>query len=215
MGLNAMVLVFRMLNFKPAFHSPLSSSSRGFLITLHFLPFVVSSAYLRLLIFLLIILIPASDWFNLVLFEVYSFFFSKCLLSSQHLAIGVYMNYVSIGMFTCLFGLRFQRIQLRNVKEWNTKWWREGVWELIHFEAGIDNVQYHLFKLLLSTSRPFSCPHLPPSYHHFLSQSKLWTGVFHFLYAFFVSIDLDHTWRINKQIKKIKPWTTKKQEDRA
>ena len=80
---------------------------------------MVSSAYLRLLIFLLIILIPASDWFNLVLFEVYSFFFSKCLLSSQHLAIGVYMNYVSIGMFTCLFGLRFQRIQLRNVKEWN------------------------------------------------------------------------------------------------
>ena len=38
MGPEAMILVFWMLNFKPAFHSPLSPSSRGPLILLHFLP---------------------------------------------------------------------------------------------------------------------------------------------------------------------------------
>ena len=38
MGPDAMVLVFWMLSFKPTFHSPLSLSSRGFLVPLHFLP---------------------------------------------------------------------------------------------------------------------------------------------------------------------------------
>ena len=37
MGLDAMILVFWMLSFKPTFHSPLSLSSRGSLV-LHFLP---------------------------------------------------------------------------------------------------------------------------------------------------------------------------------
>ena len=41
------------------FHSPLSLSSRDFLVPLHSAIKVVSSAYLRLLIFLLAILIPA------------------------------------------------------------------------------------------------------------------------------------------------------------
>ena len=38
MGLDAMILVFWMLSFKPTFHSPLSLSSRGSLVLLHFLP---------------------------------------------------------------------------------------------------------------------------------------------------------------------------------
>ena len=38
MGSDAMILVFWMLSFKPTFHSPLSLSSRGFLVPLHFLP---------------------------------------------------------------------------------------------------------------------------------------------------------------------------------
>ena len=38
MGLDAMILVFWMLSFKPTFHSPLSLSSRGFLVLLYFLP---------------------------------------------------------------------------------------------------------------------------------------------------------------------------------
>ena len=38
MGLDAMTLVFWMLSFKPTFHSPLSLSSRGSLVPLHFLP---------------------------------------------------------------------------------------------------------------------------------------------------------------------------------
>ena len=38
MGPDAMILVFWMLSFKPAFHSPLSPSSRGSLVPLHFLP---------------------------------------------------------------------------------------------------------------------------------------------------------------------------------
>ena len=38
MGPDAMILVFWMLSFKSTFHSPLSLSSRGFLVPLHFLP---------------------------------------------------------------------------------------------------------------------------------------------------------------------------------
>ena len=38
MGLDAVILVFRMLNFKQLFYSPLSPSSRGSLVPLHFLP---------------------------------------------------------------------------------------------------------------------------------------------------------------------------------
>ena len=38
MGSDAMILVFWMLSFKPTFHSPLSLSSRGFWVPLHFLP---------------------------------------------------------------------------------------------------------------------------------------------------------------------------------
>ena len=38
MGLNALILIFWMLSFKPAFHFPLSPSSRGSLCPLHFLP---------------------------------------------------------------------------------------------------------------------------------------------------------------------------------
>jgi len=36
--LDAIIFVFWMLSFKPTFHSPLSPSSRVFLVTLHFLP---------------------------------------------------------------------------------------------------------------------------------------------------------------------------------
>ena len=54
------------------FHSPLSLSSRGFLVPLHFLPWVVSSAYLRLLIFLPAILIPACASSSPVFLMVYS-----------------------------------------------------------------------------------------------------------------------------------------------
>ena len=38
MGPDAMIFVFWMLSFRPTFHSPLSLSSRGFLVPLHFLP---------------------------------------------------------------------------------------------------------------------------------------------------------------------------------
>ena len=37
-GPDAMILVFWMLSFRPTFHSPLSLSSRGSLVLLHFLP---------------------------------------------------------------------------------------------------------------------------------------------------------------------------------
>ena len=55
MGPDAMILVFWMLSFKPNFYFLLLLSSRGSLVLLHFL----SSAYLKLLIFLPAILIPA------------------------------------------------------------------------------------------------------------------------------------------------------------
>ena len=37
-GLDAMIFIFWILSFKPAFHSPLSPSLRGSLVPLHFLP---------------------------------------------------------------------------------------------------------------------------------------------------------------------------------
>ena len=66
MGLDAMIFIFLFVCFlfferwvlSQVFHSYLSLLSRDSLV-LHFLPLVVSSAYLRLLIFLLTILIPA------------------------------------------------------------------------------------------------------------------------------------------------------------
>ena len=60
MGQYAMVLVFWMLSLSQLFHPPLSLSSRGFLAIR-----VVSSAYLRLLIFLLAILIPTFASINI------------------------------------------------------------------------------------------------------------------------------------------------------
>ena len=54
--------VFLILSFKPAFS--LYSSTRGCLVPLHFLPLVISSAYLRLLLFLPAILIPACNSSN-------------------------------------------------------------------------------------------------------------------------------------------------------
>ena len=58
MMLDAMILVFWKLLL---FHSPLSPLSRGSSVVLPFLPLGWHPAYLRLLIFLLAILIPACD----------------------------------------------------------------------------------------------------------------------------------------------------------
>jgi len=59
MGLDAMILVLNVV-LSQIFHSPLSLSTRGSLVPLHFSVIrVVPSAYLRLLIILLAILIPA------------------------------------------------------------------------------------------------------------------------------------------------------------
>ena len=70
---DAMILVFWMLSFKLAFHYPLLPSSRGFLAPLHFLLLEwVSSAYLRLLMFLLAILIPACDSSSRTFLMMYS-----------------------------------------------------------------------------------------------------------------------------------------------
>ena len=75
MGLDVMILVFLMLSFKPAFSlssftlikKPFSSSSLSAIR-------VVSSAYLRLLLFLPVILIPACG-FNQVPFLYFCFYF--------------------------------------------------------------------------------------------------------------------------------------------
>ena len=72
MGPGAMILVFWMLSFKPDFYSLLWPSSRDSLVPLHFLPWAVSPAYLRLLIFLLAMLIPAFDLTSLTFHIMYS-----------------------------------------------------------------------------------------------------------------------------------------------
>ena len=65
MGLDAMILVFWMLSFKPTFSLSSLTFNRLFSSALLSAIMVVSSAYLRLLIFLLAILIPVYDSSNL------------------------------------------------------------------------------------------------------------------------------------------------------
>ena len=79
MGLNAMILVFWMLNFKPAFS--LSSFTFKRLFSPSFLSAirVVSSAYLRLLIFFPAILIPAYASFS----PAFLIMYSACKLNKQ------------------------------------------------------------------------------------------------------------------------------------
>ena len=75
-GPDAMILLFECWVLSQLFHCPFSLSSRGLLVPLHFLAIkVVSSAYLRLLIFLLAILIPActsSSSEFLLMYPVYT-----------------------------------------------------------------------------------------------------------------------------------------------
>ena len=73
MGLDAMILVFEMLNFKPPFSlSSFTLIKRLFSFSSLWAIRVVSSAYLRLLIFLLAILIPAYDSSSLAFHMMYS-----------------------------------------------------------------------------------------------------------------------------------------------
>ena len=72
-GLVAMILIFWMLSFKPAFSLSLSHISRGSLVPLHFLPEGwFHLVYLRLLIFLLTILIPTCASSSLIFCMTYS-----------------------------------------------------------------------------------------------------------------------------------------------
>ena len=73
MELGSMLLVFWMLSFKPAF--PLSSFTfikRHFSFSSHSAVRVISSAYLKLLIFLLAVLIPACGLSSLAFRMMYS-----------------------------------------------------------------------------------------------------------------------------------------------
>ena len=64
MGLDVMIFVFWMLSFKPAFHSPLSPSSRDSLVR-------ACHLHMKLLIFSPVILIPAWDSSSLAFCTVY------------------------------------------------------------------------------------------------------------------------------------------------
>ena len=72
-GPDAMIFVFWVLSFKTTFHSPLSFSTRSSLVFFSFSALrVVSSAYLRLLILLPTILIPACTSSSLAFCMMYS-----------------------------------------------------------------------------------------------------------------------------------------------
>ena len=74
------ILIFWLLSFKLAFSLLFSPPSRGSLVPLCFLPFrVVSSAYLRLLIFLRAVLIPA--WASSS--PAFHMMYSACNLNKQ------------------------------------------------------------------------------------------------------------------------------------
>ena len=78
MGPDVMIFVFWMLSFKPTFYSPLSLSSRGSLVLLHFLP-KGGVNNLKLLIFLPAILIPACTSYSLAFHVMYF----SCKLNKQ------------------------------------------------------------------------------------------------------------------------------------
>ena len=71
-GLDAMILVFWMLSFKPAFSLSFTLIKRIFKSSSLSAIRVVSSAYIRLLIFLPVILIPAYDSSSLAFYVMYS-----------------------------------------------------------------------------------------------------------------------------------------------
>ena len=71
-GPDAMILVFWMLSFKPAFYSPLSPHQEALYSLLAFGIRVVASAHLRLLIFLPAVLILAWDSSSMAFRMVYS-----------------------------------------------------------------------------------------------------------------------------------------------
>ena len=78
MGLDAMILVFWMLSFKPAFSlTSFTYIKRLFSSSLLSPISVVSSAYLKILIFLLAILIPACASFSLAFHIMYSAYWLK------------------------------------------------------------------------------------------------------------------------------------------
>ena len=79
MGLDAMILVFWVLNFKPAFSLSSFTFKRLFSYSLLSDIRVVSSAYLRLLIFLLEILIPACASSS----PAFDMIYSACKLNKQ------------------------------------------------------------------------------------------------------------------------------------
>ena len=72
MGPDIMMLVFWMLNSKPAFQSSLSPPPRGFLVHLHFLPLEWYPLHIWLLIFLPAILITPCDSSSLAFHTMYS-----------------------------------------------------------------------------------------------------------------------------------------------
>ena len=80
MGLDAIILVFGMLTFKPAFPpSSFTLTKRPFSSSLLSAIRVVSSTYLRLLTFFLAILIPACDSYN----PAFHMMCSACKLNKQ------------------------------------------------------------------------------------------------------------------------------------
>ena len=72
MGLDAMILIFLMLSVKPAFSLSSFTFIKRFFNSSSLSILVVSSAYLRLLIFLPAILIPACASFSLAFLMMYS-----------------------------------------------------------------------------------------------------------------------------------------------
>ena len=80
MGLDAMILVFLMLSFKSTFSLSSFTIIKKFFSSSSLSAIrVVSSAYLRLLIFLPAILIPASDSFS----PTFHMMYSACKLNKQ------------------------------------------------------------------------------------------------------------------------------------
>ena len=129
MGPDAMILVFWMLNFKPAFHSPLSLSSRGSLVLLCFLPqFLVPTIFLWMLAGVGNLLSGSSA-------------FSKSSLNFWKFMVHVLLkpnlknfeHYFASMWDECNCAVVWAFLGIAFLKDWNENWPFPVLWPLLSF----------------------------------------------------------------------------------
>ena len=140
MVLDAIIFVFWMLNFKPAFHSPLSLSSRGSLVLLCFLPqFLVPTIFLQMLAGV-DNLISGSSAFSKSSLNFWKFMVHVLLKPNlenfEHYFASMW-DECNCAVVWALFGIAF-------LWDWNENW-------PFHNSIGFDKCIVHVFTIMICT----------------------------------------------------------------